>query len=131
MACVDCATGSLHAGTPSGKVTTIHDLPTYVAEPPAGTEAKAVVVIISDAFGWELPNNRILADNFAKKGGFEVFLPDFFDGELPLAITWKRERRISTVLGGDQDERKKKLAISQARNEPGRVLLIPLERQQS
>jgi hypothetical protein len=37
-------------------------------------------VIIADAFGWELINNRIIADNFAEKGHFKVLLPDFFHG---------------------------------------------------
>lgn len=37
-------------------------------------------MIITDAFGWELPNNRILADNYAKKGNFRVYMPDFMNG---------------------------------------------------
>lgn len=79
MPCRDCATGTLHEGTPKGRVETVHGLPTYIAEPPSGTP-KAIIVIIPDAFGWELPNSRVLADSYAEKGNFRVYLPDFMDG---------------------------------------------------
>ena len=81
-----CAGGSLHTGTPTGRVGKVHGLDCYVAEPPAGTEPKGVVVIIPDAFGWKLANSKILADEYAKKGGFRVYLPDFMDGISPLAM---------------------------------------------
>jgi len=55
-------------------------LPTYIAEPPSGTPPKGIVVIIPDAFGWELPNSRVLADSYAEKGNFRVYLPDFMNG---------------------------------------------------
>lgn len=78
--CSDCAAGALHGGTPTGTTTTLHGLPTYVAEPAAGAAPKGIIIIIADAFGWELVNNRILADNYASKGGYKVLLPDFFMG---------------------------------------------------
>ncbi len=80
LPCSDCATGTLHAGTPTGHVETLHGLPTYIAEPPSGTSLRGIVVILPDAFGWELPNSRILADNYASKGKFTVLLPEFMDG---------------------------------------------------
>lgn len=73
-----CATGSLHTGTPTGRVTKVHGLDCYIADSPNGAP-KGIVVIIPDAFGWELPNNRILADEYAKNG-FKVFLPEFMVG---------------------------------------------------
>jgi len=79
MPCQDCASGTLHGGTPTGKVIALHGLPTYVTEPPSGTP-KGIVVIIPDAFGWELPNTRVLADSYAKKGNFRVYVPEFMDG---------------------------------------------------
>ena len=84
MPCRDCSTGTLHEGTPKGRVEKIHGLPTYIADPPSGTEPKGIVVIIPDAFGWELPNSRVLADSYAEKGNFRVFLPDFMDGILAI-----------------------------------------------
>lgn len=74
-----CATGSLHTGTPTGRIEKLHGLDCYIAEPSNGGNPKGVVVIIPDAFGWDLPNNRILADAYAK-GGNRVYLPEFQDG---------------------------------------------------
>ena len=79
-----CATGSLHTGVPTGQVTKLHGLDCYVASPPSGTKPKGVVVILPDALGWTLPNNRILADCYAREGGFMVYLPEFMDGMPPL-----------------------------------------------
>lgn len=70
-----CATGSLHTGTPTGHIEKLHGLDCYVADAPSDSP-KGVIVIISDAFGWTLPNNRILADDYAKQG-FQVYLPEF------------------------------------------------------
>ncbi|KAF2094243.1 alpha/beta-hydrolase [Rhizodiscina lignyota] len=80
MACSGCVSGTLHEGTPTGTVETLYGLATYVASPPSGTAPKGTVVIIPDAFGWKFNNNRILADNYAKKGSFRVLLPDFMGG---------------------------------------------------
>lgn len=78
--CPDCFSGTLHEGTPTGAETTIHGLPVYVAEPQEGVKPKGIVVIIADAFGWDFVNGRVLADRFAKHGGFLVYLPDFMNG---------------------------------------------------
>ena len=83
MACKDCVTGTLHGGTPTGTVTTLHGLPVYVAEPPSGVP-KAIIVILSDAFGWELPNTRVLADSYAKKGNFRVYVPEVMNGTISI-----------------------------------------------
>ncbi|KAK4996069.1 hypothetical protein LTR66_004238 [Elasticomyces elasticus] len=76
-----CATGSLHTGTPTGRLERLHGLNCYIADPPS-SKPKGVVVIIPDAFGIALPNNCILADEYAKKGNFLVILPDFMDGRV-------------------------------------------------
>ena len=80
-----CASGSLHTGTPTGREDKLHGLDVYVAEPPSGNP-KGIVVVIPDIFGWTLPNNRILADNFAKKGDFLVYLPDFMNGTMRILL---------------------------------------------
>lgn len=79
MACPDCFKGSIHEGTPTGRVETLHGLPTYIAEPPFGTP-KGIIVIIPDALGWEFKNNRILADAYAKRVNARVYLPEFMAG---------------------------------------------------
>lgn len=78
--CKDCVSGSLHEGALAGRVETVHGVPTYISEPEDPTSSKGIIVLITDAFGWELPNSRILCDHYAKKGGFKVLMPDLMDG---------------------------------------------------
>lgn len=61
-----CASGSLHTGTPKGTLGKVYGLTTYTAT--STGPSKGVIVIIPDAFGIALPNNKILADDYAKKG---------------------------------------------------------------
>ena len=76
----DCCSGTIHAGEPAGRVETLHDLPCYISDPPDHAAPTGVIVIIPDAFGWELPNSRILADAYAKRLGCQVLLPELMDG---------------------------------------------------
>lgn len=85
--CPDCFSGTVSTGTPTGTITAIHDLPTYVTTSEDGVKPKGLVVFIADSFGYTLPNNQVLADQYAKKGGFLVYVPDFMGGELPQRIT--------------------------------------------
>lgn len=65
-------------------MTSLHGLDVYVAEPAAGADAvRGIIVIVPDAFGWEFVNNRILADHYAEKGKYKVYLPEFMNGTLP------------------------------------------------
>jgi len=78
-----CLSGAVHSGTPKGKVETIGNLPTYVAEPDNGDKSKTVVFLV-DIFGWEFPNVRLLADSYASKG-FYALIPDVHQGDsLPI-----------------------------------------------
>ena len=44
-------------------------------------------MIYSDIFGLPLPNNKLIADAYAKSGEWLVYLPDFFKGDpVPLAM---------------------------------------------
>ncbi|KAK4210212.1 dienelactone hydrolase family protein [Rhypophila decipiens] len=80
MSCPDCFQGSVHEDKPKGEVIKLYDLDTYVARPASGNPPKAIIVIIPDAFGYDFVNNRILADHYAAKGDFLVYLPDFMLG---------------------------------------------------
>ncbi|KAL3422612.1 dienelactone hydrolase family protein [Phlyctema vagabunda] len=84
--CIDCFSGFVHEGTPQGEVSKIHGLDVYVTEPDAGVKPKGLIVIITDAFGMQFVNNKILADRYAKRGGFVVYVPDFMAGR-PLPLT--------------------------------------------
>jgi dienelactone hydrolase len=45
------------------------------------TNPRGIVVLYSDIFGLALPNNKLLADAYAKSGEWLVYLPDFFKGD--------------------------------------------------
>ena len=71
----------MHEGTPTGREEKIHGLDTYISDPPQGSDAKGVVVIIPDAFGWKFNNTRVMADSMAKKGNMKVLVPEFMGGK--------------------------------------------------
>jgi len=79
MSCENCVTGHLHNGTPSGEVTTLGDVPTYVSKPKDGSKQKSLL-FITDIFGWEIPNARLLADEYAAQG-FHTYVPDFLEND--------------------------------------------------
>ncbi|KAK6329718.1 hypothetical protein TWF696_003584 [Orbilia brochopaga] len=106
---VCCMRGCLHDGNPTGTEEVVHGLNTYVARPGDGSDGKGTVVIVADAFGWDFINLRLLADSYARRGGFRVLLPDFHFGSslsqdhLDLAFPMKgREppfwKRVITLL---------------------------------
>lgn len=43
--------------------------------------ARGIIVIYSDIFGLGLPNNKLIADAYARSGEWLVYLPDFFQGD--------------------------------------------------
>ena len=86
--CRDCLTGTIqHDANPKGSEQTLHGLPTYVTAPEPGAEPLGTVVIITDAFGWEFPNTRSLADAYARRVPCTVYIPDFMNGQLTSSVT--------------------------------------------
>jgi dienelactone hydrolase len=81
--CPDCFSGTVSEGMPTGTISTIHNLPTYVTTPEDDVKPNGLVIVITDAFGYKLVNNQVLADQYAKKGSFLVYVPDFMGGKLP------------------------------------------------
>lgn len=49
------------------------------------TNPRGIIVIYSDVFSLGLPNNKLIADAYAKSGEWLVYLPDFFEGD-PLGL---------------------------------------------
>ncbi|KAK2596219.1 hypothetical protein QQS21_006367 [Conoideocrella luteorostrata] len=85
MSCNECIKGSIHKGQPKGTTELIHNLNTYVVG--NRSAPKAIVIIYSDVFGLPLPNNRLIADQYASSGDYLVYLPDFFQGDpVPLKV---------------------------------------------
>ena len=77
--------GTIHKGQPMGKIEMVHGLNTYVIG--NRTNPRGIIVIYSDIFGLPLPNNKLIADAYAKSGEWLVYLPDFFKGDpVPLKI---------------------------------------------
>jgi len=73
-----CVAGSIATGTPSGVDMVVGGVNAYVAKPKEPTQS--AVIIATDVFGHTLPNNRLIADDMAREGGFLVVVPDLFDG---------------------------------------------------
>ncbi|KAF9061665.1 dienelactone hydrolase endo-1,3,1,4-beta-D-glucanase [Rhodocollybia butyracea] len=68
--CKDCITSVTHEGTPTGKWETIGTINCY----------DKVIIYLTDGFGPQLVNNRLLADDFAKNG-FKTVIPDYLHGD--------------------------------------------------
>ncbi|MCJ1413135.1 hypothetical protein MMC19_007239 [Ptychographa xylographoides] len=66
-----------------GKEEILHGLTTYVIG--NRTSPRGIIVIYSDIFGLPLPNNKLIADSYAKSGEWLVYLPDFFKGD-PMGV---------------------------------------------
>ncbi|KAJ8099824.1 Alpha/Beta hydrolase protein [Lipomyces tetrasporus] len=75
LPCPACVSGTLHTATPKGSTTKLFGLDTYVS--PIPKNPRGVILYITDIFGWELPNARLLADEYAEEGGFVVYVPNF------------------------------------------------------
>lgn len=72
MACENCKKGFAWDGATTGSETTLAGAKAYVT----GNNKDAAVLIITDIFGWTLPNIRILADHYAKEADVTVYIPD-------------------------------------------------------
>jgi dienelactone hydrolase len=79
MSCPDCFRGAVHDGTPVGTEKSIAGVRTYIAGKSESQDASAVI-FITDAFGFNLVNNKLLADIYALKTGLKVLVPDIIPG---------------------------------------------------
>jgi dienelactone hydrolase len=70
-----CVTGSVHSGTPAGSVQTIGDRKAYVV----GSNKDNALLYLTDVFGYEYNNHRLLADTFAKELPATVYVGDFLE----------------------------------------------------
>ncbi|KAJ7782886.1 Alpha/Beta hydrolase protein [Mycena metata] len=78
--CADCFKGVRHEGTPEGKIEHIGGVKCYVATPTVDYPKDKVVLFLTDGFGLSLPNNQLLADDFAQNG-FKTIIPDILNGD--------------------------------------------------
>ena len=82
MSCPDCFKGSVHshAGEAKGKTETLYGKNCYVASPPSTSTSTSVIIYLTDAFGLNLINTKLLADRFAAETGCKVLVPDVIPG---------------------------------------------------
>ncbi|KAK0612251.1 dienelactone hydrolase family-domain-containing protein [Immersiella caudata] len=69
-----------HTGTPVGSLKTYQGASLYVSEPSSCKNPSIGVIYLTDAFGIQFVNNKLLADSFARAGFFAV-APDMFEGD--------------------------------------------------
>ncbi|KAH9208491.1 dienelactone hydrolase [Leptodontidium sp. 2 PMI_412] len=81
MSCADCFKGSVHDhAKPTGTEEILHGVRTYTASPVDSAASQSTIIFITDAFGFNLINSKILADIYASKSGFCVLVPDIIPG---------------------------------------------------
>ncbi|CAH0024564.1 unnamed protein product [Clonostachys rhizophaga] len=81
MPCADCYRGHDHLGPVHGHEAMLHGLDVYITEPQTGPVSQTgLIVVLSDAFGWNTINLRGVADRYAERTGCKVYLPDFMHG---------------------------------------------------
>ncbi|KAI0287121.1 alpha/beta-hydrolase [Russula brevipes] len=78
--CQDCLKGVRYEGEHEGTYETINGIKTYVSTPKTDYPKDKAILYLSDIFGLQLPNNPLLADDYARNG-FKVYAPDLFDGD--------------------------------------------------
>lgn len=76
-----CATGSLHTGTPTGRIDKVHGLDCYVADAPNGSP-KGIVVIIPGKSG-SYPRHHM-----HDRGSLTIFSQMLSDGHYPTIVRW-------------------------------------------
>lgn len=72
MSCENCKKGFKWDGQTTGKEATLNKAKAYVT----GDSKDSAILIITDIFGWTLPNVRVLADHYAKETNSTVYIPD-------------------------------------------------------
>jgi hypothetical protein len=78
----------IHEGIPTGNFEILHSLRTYISTPKSDSDSaktssggkQDTVIFLSDIFGVDLVNTKLVADEWAGQG-YKVLLPDFFDND--------------------------------------------------
>lgn len=83
--CPDCFTGTIHTAKPVGHLETIHNVPTYITR--GSAPSNSTIIFLTDGFGFNLVNNKLLADQFAARTGLRVLMPNLLpNGGVPLVM---------------------------------------------
>ena len=107
MSCPDCFKGAIHshAGEAKGTTETLYGRTCYIASPPTKTNVTsngATIIYITDSFGLNLINAKLLADRFATETGCRVLVPDVVPGGgISIAVLAANERADEPVAWWD------------------------------
>ncbi|KIP03729.1 hypothetical protein PHLGIDRAFT_37277 [Phlebiopsis gigantea 11061_1 CR5-6] len=82
MSCPQCTQGYILPGEPVGSMVD----GVYFSPAPEGASSTKAVFLLTDVFGLALKNNKILADELAKRVGCDVWVPDLFAGNPPVTV---------------------------------------------
>jgi carboxymethylenebutenolidase len=74
--CEHCVQGHTLQGTPSGTF----QGSAYLHPAPTGSSTKRAVVVLTDIFGLNLVNNKLITDEYSKRLECDVWCPDIFEG---------------------------------------------------
>lgn len=97
QACPNCFTGTIHTAKPIGHLETIHDVSTYISR--GGATSNSTIVFLTDGFGFNLVNNKLLADQYASRTGLRVLMPNLLPGGgVPLSLMELSERVMTPVV---------------------------------
>lgn len=82
MSCQKCFQGAIHThNVPQGYEKVYLGKKCYIVEPTdLPLESTSVILFITDAFGLNLINSKLLADEYAQKIGCRVIIPDIIPG---------------------------------------------------
>ncbi|KAH7050369.1 alpha/beta-hydrolase [Auriculariales sp. MPI-PUGE-AT-0066] len=74
---------NLMKGEPTGTMVKIGGVDTYVARPPHIKNGckEAILFLTVRRFGLPLPNNKLMADRFARETSLPVYVPDYLNGD--------------------------------------------------
>ncbi|KAJ3568986.1 hypothetical protein NP233_g5344 [Leucocoprinus birnbaumii] len=78
--CKHCISGVRHEGVPEGKETQINGVDVYIATPTVDYPKDKAILYLPDAFGHQLINAQLMADDFARNGFYTV-IPDILLGD--------------------------------------------------
>lgn len=92
----DFLTGSVRTAQPLGHLEILFDVETYVTRGTA--TSNSTIVFLTDDFGLNLVNNKLLADQYASRTGLRVLVPNLLpSGGLPLSTIGLSEKLAAPV----------------------------------
>ncbi|KAI3390539.1 hypothetical protein diail_9257 [Diaporthe ilicicola] len=92
----DSFTGSIHTAQPLGHLEILFDVLTYVTRGTA--TSNSTIIFLTDDFGLNLVNNKLLADQYASRTGLRVLVPNLLpNGGVPLSKIGLSEKLAASV----------------------------------